>query len=94
MFGTLVGGVLLDKLGSTIANALALCALSTAAGCILIVADFVLARGFALFAVALAAGQFAMFMTQVGLGAGDGRRQCQVLWCGGRDDVYVHVLGV
>ncbi len=46
-------------------NALLVCALGTGGGCLLVVAGFALAPGFNTFAVALAAGEFAMFMTQV-----------------------------
>lgn len=59
-------------MGSSLRNALLVCAGGTAVGCALIVVGFVAARSFAAFAMALAAGEFAMFMTQVGGSAGGG----------------------
>ncbi|GAB4820150.1 hypothetical protein N2152v2_007196 [Parachlorella kessleri] len=64
VFGTLAGGMLLDRMGSTLRNALLVCSLGTAAGFALLVLGFALAPSFGTFAIGLAAGEFAMFMTQ------------------------------
>ncbi len=65
VFGTLAGGMVLDRMGSTLRNALLVCSLGTAAGFALLVLGFALAPSFGTFAIGLAAGEFAMFMTQV-----------------------------
>lgn len=65
VLGTLAGGLVLDRAGSSLRNALLLCAAGTAAGFLLIAAGFLLVGSFGPFAVVLSAGEFAMFMTQV-----------------------------
>jgi MFS transporter, Spinster family, sphingosine-1-phosphate transporter len=62
--GTLAGGALLDAVGSSLRNALLLCAGALAVGAVLCVAAFAATKGFAGFAWTLALGQFSMFMSQ------------------------------
>ena len=57
---------MLDRAGSSLRNALLVCTAGTGLGAALIVLGFVLAPSFGTFAVLLGAGEFAMFMTQVG----------------------------
>ncbi|KAI7845461.1 hypothetical protein COHA_001011 [Chlorella ohadii] len=59
--GTLAGGSLLDAIGSSMRNALLLCAVGIGAGACLAVAAFWAAGSFALFALIFAAAQLAMF---------------------------------
>jgi hypothetical protein len=69
--GTLSGGQLLDKMGSSMRNALLLCMLGIGAGACLAVLAFWGAASFVLFSLIFALAQFAMFVTQVcGWGAG------------------------
>eukprot|EP00887_Chlorella_sp_A99_P000167 scaffold13.g167.t1 len=62
--GTLAGGALLDRLGSSLYNALVLCAAGMAAGAALVLLAFARAGSFALFSALFAAGQLAMFTSQ------------------------------
>lgn len=64
--GTLAGGSLLDAIGSSMRNALLLCAVGIGAGACLAVAAFWAAGSFALFALIFAAAQLAMFSSAVG----------------------------
>ncbi|PRW32913.1 putative sphingolipid transporter spinster-like protein 2 [Chlorella sorokiniana] len=59
--GTLAGGSLLDAIGSSMRNALLLCAVGIGAGSCLAVAAFWAAGSFALFSLVFAAAQLAMF---------------------------------
>lgn len=63
--GTLAGGSLLDAIGSSMRNALLLCAAGIGAGACLAVAAFWAAGSFALFALVFAAAQLAMFSSAV-----------------------------
>ena len=56
---------MLDRLGSTLQHALVLCAAGVGVGAVLVLAAFALAPTFAVFSALFAAGEFAMFMTQV-----------------------------
>lgn len=51
--GTLIGGVALDGMGSSIHNALLLCAAGLAAGCLLLIGAFALASNFVAFMAVL-----------------------------------------
>jgi hypothetical protein len=64
--GTLSGGQLLDKMGSSMRNALLLCTLGIGAGACLAVLAFWAAASFGLFSLIFALAQFAMFVSQVG----------------------------
>ena len=66
MCGTLAGGSLLDRMGSSMRNALLLCAGGTLAGSALAAAAFWGARSFPAFCAAFAAAELAMFASQVG----------------------------
>ena len=68
--------MLLDRMGSSLRNALLVCSLGTAAGFAPLVLGFALAPSFGTFAIGLAAGEFAMFMTQV-RGAARTQRRCK-----------------
>ncbi|KAL6785341.1 hypothetical protein ACKKBG_A03445 [Auxenochlorella protothecoides x Auxenochlorella symbiontica] len=61
--GTLIGGVALDGMGSSIHNALLLCAAGLAAGCLLLIGAFALASNFVAFMAVLALGQMCLFAT-------------------------------
>lgn len=63
--GTLAGGSLLDAIGSSMRNALLLCAAGVGAGACLAVAAFWAAGIFGLFALVFAAAQLAMFASAV-----------------------------
>ena len=63
VFGTLAGGVMLDKWGSTLRNGSLLCMLGLAIGAIMLILGFAFARTFAPFCVLFALGQCAMFAT-------------------------------
>ena len=79
IFGTLSGGVVLDRMGGTLQHALVLCACGIGAGAALVIAAFALAPSFAAFTGLFALGEFAMFMTQVsGLEEARGGRRCRV----------------
>ena len=73
--GSLMGGFLLDRLGSSIRNSCFLCALGSVVGFVLVVAAFLCTRSFAAFMAVFAMGQLAIFLLQVG-GAG------RFLWLG------------
>ena len=64
--GTLSGGQLLDKMGSSMRNALLLCTLGIGVGACLAVLAFWAAASFGLFSLIFALAQFAMFVSQVG----------------------------
>lgn len=64
VFGTLAGGFLLDKVGSSLRNGLVLCAVSLAAGTLFMTAAFGLAKTFAAFCAVFGLGQVALFMAQ------------------------------
>lgn len=61
--GTLGGGVLLDKWGSSLRNGSLLCALGLGIGSVLLISGFAFAGTFAPFCVLFALGQCAMFAT-------------------------------
>ena len=65
IFGTLFGGLVLDRMGGTLQHALALCAAGIAAGAAFVIAAFALAPSFGAFVGMFGLGEFAMFMTQV-----------------------------
>ena len=61
MGGTLAGGLLLDHMGSSLRNALLVCAAGLACGGVLVVAAFSLTTSFPAFCLVLAAGEVFMF---------------------------------
>ena len=61
MGGTLAGGLLLDRMGSSLRNALGVCAAGLACGGVLVIAAFALAPTFPAFCLVLAAGEVFMF---------------------------------
>lgn len=63
--GTLAGGWLLDKMGSSMRNALLLCTGGITLGSCLAVVAFWAAGSFWIFAIVFAAAQLAMFGSQV-----------------------------
>ncbi|CAL8463948.1 g3483 [Coccomyxa elongata] len=64
VFGTLAGGVLLDRMGSTMGNALTICAAGMAFGAVLIILAFGVTTSLLGFVPPFAAGQFAIFGIQ------------------------------
>eukprot|EP00879_Flechtneria_rotunda_P017725 GHRR01018581.1.p1 GENE.GHRR01018581.1~~GHRR01018581.1.p1 ORF type:complete len:498 (+),score=156.86 GHRR01018581.1:326-1819(+) len=69
VFGSLGGGLLLDKLGSTLANANLICGLSNLVGLVFVLLSFLVARSFAVFIALFAIGELALFMMQAPVGA-------------------------
>lgn len=73
MFGTLGGGLMLDRLGSSLRAATLLCAGGTLFGGTLLVLAFATAQSFGTFLFFFAVGELGLFCQQVGrdcLGAG------------------------
>lgn len=62
--GTILGGVTLDRVGSTMRNALVICCISNVVGALLLVASFAAASSFAMFVPYFAVGQLALFSIQ------------------------------
>ncbi|KAA6424015.1 MAG: sugar transporter spinster transmembrane [Trebouxia sp. A1-2] len=62
--GTILGGVALDRVGSTMRNALTICCISNVLGALLLVASFAAASSFAMFVPYFAVGQLALFSIQ------------------------------
>jgi hypothetical protein len=81
--GTLGGGLLLDRLGSSIPNALGVCGWAAAAGCLFVALSFVLPRTLGGFVPLFALGELALFATQVGHRSGG--------WC--KNGIAVFALG-
>ena len=68
--GTLAGGALLDLVGSTLTNAMLLCAVGMAGGAGLVLLAFAAAGSFPAFSALFAVGQLAMFTSQAPNNAG------------------------
>ncbi|KDD76841.1 major facilitator superfamily protein [Helicosporidium sp. ATCC 50920] len=62
--GTLAGGLLLDRVGSSVRNALVLCGASLLCGGVLLTAAFALAPTYVSFMAVIAAGELGLFMSQ------------------------------
>ncbi|KAL0039798.1 hypothetical protein WJX77_008229 [Trebouxia sp. C0004] len=62
--GTILGGVTLDRVGSTMRNALVICCISNVLGALLLVASFAAASSFGMFVPYFAVGQLALFSIQ------------------------------
>lgn len=69
VFGSLGGGLILDRLGSTLANANLVCGVSNLVGLVFVLLAFLLAKSFSVFMVLFALGEFALFMMQAPVGA-------------------------
>lgn len=67
--GSLAGGLMLDALGSTLANANLVCGVSNLVGLVLVLLSFLAARSFTVFITLFAAGELALFMMQAPVGA-------------------------
>lgn len=64
VFGSLIGGLLLDWLGSTLSNANLVCGLGQLVGALLLLPAFLFAQTFPVFVVLFALGELGLFMLQ------------------------------
>ncbi|KAL3133909.1 hypothetical protein ABBQ32_008365 [Trebouxia sp. C0010 RCD-2024] len=64
VMGTILGGVALDQVGSTMTNALAICCISNVVGALMLVLSFAVASSFGMFAPFFAVGQLGLFAIQ------------------------------
>ncbi|KAF6255645.1 major facilitator superfamily domain-containing protein [Scenedesmus sp. NREL 46B-D3] len=69
VFGSLLGGVALDALGSTLSNANLVCGVSNLVGLVFVLASFLAAQSFAVFIILFAVGELALFMMQAPVNA-------------------------
>lgn len=69
VFGSLAGGLLLDRLGSTLSNANLVCGVSNLVGLVFVLVAFLAAQNFTVFIVLFALGELALFMLQAPVGA-------------------------
>jgi hypothetical protein len=69
ILGSLSGGLLLDRVGSSIRNANLICGVSNWVGLVLVLSAFLGASSFTLFMVLFALGEFALFFIQSPVGA-------------------------
>jgi uncharacterized membrane protein YgcG len=69
VFGSLIGGLLLDWLGSTLANANLVCGLGQLFGLVLLLPAFMLAKNFTVFVVLFALGELGLFTLQAPVAA-------------------------
>ncbi|KAK9814346.1 hypothetical protein WJX72_004257 [[Myrmecia] bisecta] len=74
ILGTVLGGVVLDRIGSTMPNALLLCAVGLLIGCGFIIFSFAVPRSLALFIPFFAIGELGLFCIQAPMNA-------VALWC-------------
>jgi MFS family permease len=69
VFGSLIGGLLLDWLGSTLSNANLVCGLGQLFGLVLLIPAFLWAKNFTLFIVLFALGELGLFTLQAPVAA-------------------------
>jgi hypothetical protein len=69
VFGSLIGGLLLDWLGSTLSNANLVCGLGQLFGLALLLPAFMLAKNFTVFVVLFALGELGLFTLQAPVAA-------------------------
>lgn len=69
VFGSLIGGLLLDWLGSTLSNANLVCGLGQLFGLVLLLPAFLLAKDFTVFVVLFALGELGLFTLQAPVAA-------------------------
>eukprot|EP00798_Chlamydomonas_sp_ICE-L_P006590 gene6590-3244_t len=93
--GSLAGGFLLDRVGSTLVNANIICATSCIVGCFFALIAFIFTQTFAQFMTFFALGQLAMFALQAPIAG-------MIMWTVPRSlrpmatslmTVYIHLLG-
>eukprot|EP00882_Tetradesmus_deserticola_P004276 GHRQ01004516.1.p1 GENE.GHRQ01004516.1~~GHRQ01004516.1.p1 ORF type:complete len:408 (-),score=122.24 GHRQ01004516.1:387-1610(-) len=69
VFGTLLGGLTLDALGSTLSNANLVCGVSNLVGLAFVLVSFLAAQSFTAFIILFAFGELALFMMQAPVAA-------------------------